>query len=96
MQNQSFPQTGGAGSTITPNTDYAFNRYSTHIVQLVGNAGTVRVLGPGDEYTDVSSLSANDTLVIEGLYDGLQVVWVSASGGVCHIRSYNLDEEDGG
>tara|TARA_Y100001938_G_scaffold130659_1_gene186904 strand:- start:50 stop:346 length:297 start_codon:yes stop_codon:yes gene_type:complete len=96
-QKMTYTQTGGAGSYIDLDASYIPN-YTTHQIQVTGvtTTASVSAKGPADQYTTVKTLSNNDILQIDGLYDAFRVYWSDSSGGSVSIRSYNLDEIDGG
>ena len=97
MQIFTYSQTGGAGS-YTDLDDSYIKDYTVKQLQVTGvtTSATVSVLGPGAQYTDVSTLTNNDIYVLEGYYEKLRIYWSDASGGSVTLRSYNLDAIDGG
>ena len=96
-QKMTYSQTGGAGSYTDLDASYMGN-YTTHQIQVTGvtTSASVSAMGPADQYTTVKTLSNNDIYQLEGVYEALRVYWSDASGGSVSIRSYNLDEIDGG
>ena len=88
-QKATFTQTGGAGSYTDLDASYMPN-YTTHQLQVTGvsTSASVSAKGPADMYTTVKSLANNDIYQL--------VYWSDSSGGGVTIRSYNLDEIDGG